>query len=139
MFYLVFAALAVASVPVSQEGPLVNSAFPDARILTSCQLTNGGVAVAVANSGTGGAYYIVMPGSEPAELGEFAEEVSLACHSPEEATRLNGVIGESEGISGGIFPSGSGTVICAFLSSVEAGCWQFDLGGNIKRVGGWIT
>lgn len=139
LFCQVFAAVAVASVQASGEGPLAHSAFPSAHILASCQLTNGGVAIAAANPGIGGAYYIVVPGSEPTKLDEFAEEPDLACYSPEEATRLNSVISESEGISGGVVPSGSGTVVCGFLSSVETGCWQIDQGGNIKRVGGWAT
>ncbi len=131
--------LAVALAPSSQAAPLVQLAFPNASILASCQLTDGGVAVAVASSGSGGAYYVLFPGSQPIKLEDFSGEANLACFSPEEAAQINHTIRESEIISGGILPIGSSTVICGFLSSVESVCWQLDNHGGIKRVGGWIT
>lgn len=137
--FLIAAAVASAPTPASREGSLPHSPFPSERVLASCPLASGGVAVATGDPGIGGVYYIVVPGSEPAKLGEFAGEADLACYSSEKAKRFNGVIAESEGISGGILPSGSDTVICGFLSSVEAECWQFDHDGNLKPVGGWTT
>lgn len=131
--------LAMALSPSSHATPLVQLAMPNASILASCQLVNGGVAVAVANPGSGGAYYVLVAGNQPVKLGEFSGEADLACFSPEETTHLNTTIAESEIISGRIVPIGSSTIICGFLSSVEAACWQLDNHGGIRHVGGWVT
>jgi len=123
---------------VLAETPL-EAAFPEADIIATCQLENGVAAVAAAAPGTSGAYYAVVPGEEPTKLENFVGDADLVCYSPEEAAGINRVINQSEGMTGGISPVGSGTVICGFLSSVETQCWQFDNDGNLKRVGGWET
>lgn len=131
--------LTVALAPSSQAAPQVQPAFSNASILASCQLTDGGVAVAVANSDSGSAYYLLLPGTQPLKLEDFAGEADLACLSPEEASHLNSTIEGSETISGRILPIGSSSIICGFLSSVEAACWQLDSHGSVRRIGGWVT
>lgn len=124
---------------------LLKASRIDAPVAASCrgEFSEGrgpGYAVAVALGAKGGRYLVLQPGAEAVELAAFTDGADLTCYSVDEAERMNAAIRESEGIHGQIRPSGGGTVVCGFVDSTTAACWQFDPATKrFVRAGGWIT
>jgi hypothetical protein len=96
-------------------------------------------AVAVAREADGG-IYVVHHASKSIQLGRFSGTPEVQCMSVAQARKLNGSIGQSEGIHGGVELSGNGPVVCVFVEPTKTECWQYSARkSSFIRAGGWST
>jgi len=109
-----------------------------APVVASCQgeFRQGQRGHAVAAGGQ----YLVVDGSGAAiELAPFTDKPDLSCYSRTQARRVHRELGRS-GLSGRIAPRFDTTVICGFVDSTTATCWQYSPTERMYvEVGGWTT
>ena len=96
-------------------------------------------AVAIARE-RDGSYIVVDGGGTAVTLAAFSDGAELSCYTPAEARRINGTIAKSETISGRITPRWNTTVVCGFVESTSAVCWQYSPSRReFVKIGGWTT
>jgi hypothetical protein len=113
--------------------------LPGFEVEAHCNASEGTFAVAVRGASLEGMYFVLSANRLPTLLGRFSGKAELNCLSAESARDLNSAIQASETIHGKILPKPDGAVVCGFLSSTEAGCWQLNQDNTHREVGGWIT
>jgi len=96
-------------------------------------------AVAVARE-RGGSYVVIGWDGAAVTLAAFSGGADLSCYTPAEARRLNRTIASSETISGRITPRWNTTVVCGFVESTSAACWQYSPSRReFVKIGDWTT
>ena len=99
----------------------------------------GAYAVAVAESPRGGRYLVLAPDGTSTELATFTDGADLQCYTPAGARRLSRSVRDS-GMHGRVAPTFPTTVVCGFVESTRAVCWQRSpTTGSFVTVGGWTT
>ncbi len=97
-------------------------------------------AVAVKQAAGGGRYLVLDPDGTVTPLAAYSGDVDLSCYPRERADELTAAIRESGTIQGQLAPRWNATVICAFVESTQAVCWQYDPDGRrYVEVGRWQT
>lgn len=88
----------------------------------------------------GGQYVLVQDDGRTQALGAFTGKPDLACYSLREADRLNDTIAKSQTMNGRVVAEWDGTVVCGFIESTIALCWQYaPEERKFVRIGGWTT
>ena len=99
----------------------------------------GAYAAALANAQ--GRQYVVLDGQGSApSLGVFTGDADLACYTAAEAAALSVSIRRSATIHGRVAPRWKTTVVCGFIDSTTATCWQYSPASRaFVRIGKWVT
>ena len=88
----------------------------------------------------GGRYLGVGLGPEAIVLATFKDGADLACHTPARARALDEAISRNRTLHGAIKPAWRTTVVCGFVESTSAVCWQFSTGAReFVQIGEWTT
>lgn len=97
-------------------------------------------AVAVKSVDGGGRYLVLGQDGTVTPLSPYGGDVDLSCYPRERADELSAAIKASDGITGQLAARWDGTVVCAFVESTQAVCWQFDPAvRQFVEVGRWRT
>jgi len=97
-------------------------------------------AVAVKSPDGGGRYLVLAPDGSVTPLLPYSGDVDLSCYPRERADELSAAIETSDTIEGQLAARWDSTVICAFVESTQAVCWQFDPAvTRFVEVGRWRT
>ena len=137
-------ALVLMAAAVSAQGPsaaqrAAATAGVSAPIVAWCegQMRTGQRGYAVA---AGGRYLVIDGGGAAVELSVFKGPPDLSCYSRAEALALHRQIQRSETLSGAIAPRFATAVICGFVESTIATCWQYSPAERAYvEIGGWRT
>ncbi len=97
-------------------------------------------AVAVGSANGSGRYLVLESDAAAVGLASFTDGADLSCYTTEEAKQLDRSIASTDIIHGTIAPTFPTTVVCAFVESTRAVCWQYSPAKRtFVQVGGWIT
>ncbi len=100
----------------------------------------GAYAVAITTSNAGGRFRILEADGGNFRLAAYSGKPDLSCYSRADARKLNQTIQRSETIKGKIEPISSTTVLCGFVDSTHAVCWQYSPAKrSFVEVGDWVT
>ena len=89
----------------------------------------------------GGGRYVLLEADAPVvELATFSGGPDISCYTPAAARELSLTIERSETIHGNVVPRWSTTVVCAFVESTRAVCWQYSPDSHaFEKIGEWTT
>lgn len=97
-------------------------------------------AVAVKQAAGGGRYLVLDPDGAVTPLAAYTGDVDLSCYPRERADELAAALTSSGVSEGQLVPRWNATVVCAFIESTQAVCWQFDPDSRrYIEVGRWRT
>jgi len=98
-------------------------------------------AVAVKSPAGGGRYLVLETDGTVLPLLPYSGDVDLSCYPRERADEVSAALKASTNVvQGQLVPRWNATVICAFVESTQAVCWQFDPDRqSYVEVGRWRT
>ena len=100
----------------------------------------GAFAAAVSGGAEGGKYVALDRDGRLTVLAAFQGDADLTCYTRDEARRLDSTIRRSETIQGAVKPRWNTTVVCGFVDSTSAFCWQYSTAlRRFVEVGRWTT
>jgi len=141
-----FALAMIQNQPVPADlSALANAARLDRPIVAWCRGEfrpghDRAYAVAVAVSNGGGRYVLLEADAPVVELATFSGGPDISCYTPAAARELSLTIERSETIHGNVVPRWSTTVVCAFVESTRAVCWQYSPDSHaFEKIGEWTT